>query len=97
MADSNFRDGHLCFIEYNPESGTYGGFCASLPVFVAGKRSFEEAQRALEEGVALYLAYLEAEGRPLPEPGSAATLDLDELEEEVRVNLTPVWVGARNK
>jgi predicted RNase H-like HicB family nuclease len=88
---------YLCFIERHPESGTYGGFCASLPVFVAGKGSFEEAQKSLEEGVALYLAYLEAEGRPLPEPGSTDTPDLDGLEEEVRVNLTPVWVGVKVK
>ncbi len=84
--------GYLCFVEHHPESGTYGGFCASLPVFVAGKRTFEEAQKALEEGVALYLAHLEAEGRPLPEPGYAVAPDLDELEEEVRAHLTPVWV-----
>ena len=89
-------NGYLCFIEYHPESGTYGGFCASLPVFVAGKHTFEEAQKALEEGVALYLAYLEGEGRSLPEPGSAAP-DLDELEEGVRANLTPVWIGVKNK
>jgi len=90
------KSGHyLCFIEYEPKSGTYGGFCGSLPVFVAGKRTFEEAQRALEEGVALYLAYLEAEGHPLPEPGPASVSDLDELEEEVRANLVPVWVGGK--
>jgi len=93
MVDKS-TDAYLCFIEHDPKSGTYGGFCTSLPVFVAGKGSFEEAQKALEEGVALYLAYLEAEGRPLPEPGFAA-LDLDELEEEVRANLTPVRVGVK--
>jgi predicted RNase H-like HicB family nuclease len=87
------KNGYLCFIEYEPKSATYGGFCLALPVFVAGKGSFEEAQRALEEGVALYLAYLEAEGHPLPDSGSTAAPDLGELEEEVRANLTPVWVG----
>lgn len=90
-------NGYLCFIEYHPQSGTYGGFCATLPVFVAGKRNFDEAQKSLEEGVALYLAHLEAENRPLPEPDSTATLNLDELEEEVRVNLTPVRIMAKNK
>jgi predicted RNase H-like HicB family nuclease len=83
------NNGYPCFIEYEPKSGTYGGFCVSLPVFVAGKASFEEAQAALEEGVALYLAYLEEEGHPLPEPGA---FDLDELEEKVRANLTPVRI-----
>ncbi len=90
MEATNSQEGYLCFIERH-ESGTYGGFCASLPVFVAGKRTFEEAQKALEEGVALYLAHLEAEGRPLPEP-SAVAPDLDELEEGVKARLTPVWV-----
>jgi hypothetical protein len=37
-----------CFIERDPETGTYGGFCVDVPVFVAGKASPEEAQRALE-------------------------------------------------
>jgi predicted RNase H-like HicB family nuclease len=90
------NDGYPCFIEYEPKSGTYGGFCVSLPVFVAGKASFEEAQAALEEGVALYLAYLEEEGYPLPEPGSG-TFDPDELEEEVRANLTPVRIEAKRQ
>jgi predicted RNase H-like HicB family nuclease len=90
-------NGYLCFIEYHPESATYGGFCVSLPVFVAGKRSLEEAKRALEEGVALYLEHLKAEGRPIPEPGSDPTPDeaLDGFEEEVRVNLTPVRIGVK--
>ena len=89
------NDGYPCFIEYEPKSSTYGGFCATLPVFVAGKRSYEEAQAALEEGVALYLAYLEEEGYSLPEPDSGKAFDLDELEEEVRANLTPVRIGAK--
>jgi predicted RNase H-like HicB family nuclease len=89
--------GYLCFIEHHPESGTYGGFCATLPVFVAGKVSFEEAQAALEEGVALYLAYLEEEGHPLPGPSSGKAFDLGELEEEVRANLTPVRIGAKRQ
>jgi antitoxin HicB len=72
-----------CYIEYDPESNTYAGFCLDLPVFIAGKSSPEEAQRALEEGLAYYLAHLEVEGRPFPEPGSGP------LPEE-GAHLTPV-------
>ncbi len=59
-----------CYVEYDPESQTYGGFCVDLPVFVTGKASAEEAKRALEDGVAYYLAHLEVEGRPFPNPST---------------------------
>jgi predicted RNase H-like HicB family nuclease len=86
---------YLCFVERHP-AGTYGGFCATLPVFVAGKDSLEEAQRALEEGVAFYLAHLKAEGLPVPEAGNPAVEEvLKDFKEEVRANLTPVWVGVK--
>jgi len=78
-----------CFIEYDPETNTYGGFCVDVPVFVAGKASPEEAQKALEEGAAFYLAHLEVEGRPFPEPGSTPPLELDE---EYKAYLTPVAI-----
>jgi antitoxin HicB len=78
-----------CFIERDPETDTYGGFCVDVPVFVAGKASPEEAQRALEEGVAFYLAHLEVEGRAFPEPGSTPPPELDE---EVKAYLTPVTI-----
>ena len=65
-----------CYVEYDPETGTYGGFCVDLPVYVAGKPTFEEAKKALEDGVAYYLAHLEVEGRPFPKPSTG--------EEEVR-------------
>ncbi len=80
------------FVEYDPKTGKYGGFVADLPVFVAGKASLEEAKEALAEGVTLYLAYLESEGKPAlpaPEPGSHP---LPDLEEEIKAQLTPVWV-----
>jgi len=59
-----------CYVEYDPETGAYGGFCADLPVYVAGKPTFEEAKKALEDGVAYYLAHLEVEGRPFPKPST---------------------------
>ncbi len=77
------------FAEYDPKTGKYGGFVVDLPVYVAGKASLDEAKEALAEGVTLYLAYLESEGKPAPEPGSHS---LPDLEEEIKVQLTPVWV-----
>lgn len=77
-----------CYIEHDPESGTYGGFCVDLPVFVAGKASVEEARKALEEGVAYYLAHLEVEERPFPRPGATPPPDL----EEGREHLIPVEI-----
>jgi hypothetical protein len=55
-----------CFIERDPETDTYGGFCVDVPVFVAGKASPEEAQRALEEGVAFLPGPLGGGGARLP-------------------------------
>jgi predicted RNase H-like HicB family nuclease len=78
------------FIEYHPETGKYGGFLLDLPVFVAGRVSFDEAKKALEEGAKLYLAYLESEGKPVPEPGSNPTLYLDE---DIEAQLTPVSIS----
>lgn len=77
------------FIEYHPETGKYGGFLLDLPVFVAGKTSTQEAKKALEEGAKLYLAYLESEGKPAPEPGSKTP----HFDEEVAAWLTPVSVS----
>ena len=59
-----------------------------LPVFVAGKASVEEARKALEEGVAYYLAHLEVEERPFPRPGATPPPDL----EEERDRLIPVEI-----
>ena len=78
------------FVEYHPETGKYGGFALDLPIHVAGKASFEEAKEALEEGARVYLAYLEAEGKPAPEPGSCPPLDLDD---EIKAWLTPVLIS----
>ena len=61
-----------CYVEYDPESRTYGGFCRGAPVYVGGKASREEAIRALSEGLAYYLAHLEVEGKPLPRPPEEA-------------------------
>jgi len=61
-----------CYIEHDPDSDTYGGYCEGAPVYVGGKAHREEALRALQEALAFYLAHLEVEGRPLPEPPAEA-------------------------
>jgi hypothetical protein len=68
----------------------------SFPTIEKGPRSRPKAKEGRKNGD-WKLAHLEAEGRALPEPGSAAILDLEELEEGVRVNLTPVRIMAKNK
>jgi predicted RNase H-like HicB family nuclease len=77
------------FVEFYPETGKYGAFLLDLPVYVAGKGSFEEAKKALEEGAGVYLAYMKAEGKPIPEPGTNSSIA---FEEEIATYLTPISI-----